>query len=246
MKQYFCFIFIVFATFLGQAQDTDGDGLLDVDEAAFGCDINDPDSDDDGLLDGDEVYIYATNPSNDDTDYDDLIDGDEINIYATDPNNEDTDFDTLEDGYEVNVFYTDPLLDDSDNDGLKDGEEVYVYGTDPTDEDTDSGGGIDGDEIDAGLDPLDPSDDYLILAVDSFEKDSEKLFIYPTITNSKINVVDKLNKLNKIEIYNLKGQLISSDINLDDSIDVSNYYSGMYIIKLYTNNNYTTLKFIKK
>jgi Bacterial TSP3 repeat len=41
--------------------DSDGDGLLDADEAAFGTDPGFADSDGDGWLDGDEVSI-GTDP----------------------------------------------------------------------------------------------------------------------------------------------------------------------------------------
>ena len=43
------------------AVDTDGDGLLDADEAAFGTDLGIADSDGDGWFDGDEVSI-GTDP----------------------------------------------------------------------------------------------------------------------------------------------------------------------------------------
>ena len=45
----------------GAAVDTDGDGLLDADEAAFGTDLGIADSDGDGWFDGDEVSI-GTDP----------------------------------------------------------------------------------------------------------------------------------------------------------------------------------------
>ena len=45
--------------------DSDGDGINDEDEASFGTDPNNPDSDGDGILDGQEVFIDATDPTND-------------------------------------------------------------------------------------------------------------------------------------------------------------------------------------
>ncbi len=45
----------------GAGVDTDGDGLLDADEAAFGTDLGIADSDGDGWFDGDEVSI-GTDP----------------------------------------------------------------------------------------------------------------------------------------------------------------------------------------
>ncbi|MBN1337334.1 MAG: hypothetical protein JXB39_15355, partial [Deltaproteobacteria bacterium] len=67
--------------------------------------------------------------------------------------------DGLSDGDEVLVYETEPLVPDTDGDGLSDGDEVLEHETDPRDEDTDNGGVPDGEEIDAGTDPLDPSDD---------------------------------------------------------------------------------------
>lgn len=57
--------------------DTDGDGLLDIDEKAIGSDINLPDTDGDELLDGDEI-IYGTDVLNPDTDGDGFTDGSEV------------------------------------------------------------------------------------------------------------------------------------------------------------------------
>ncbi|MEO1995785.1 MAG: MopE-related protein, partial [Planctomycetaceae bacterium] len=58
----------------------DDDCDEDIDE-----DFNGSDSDGDGLLDLDEFNIYNTNPFDDDTDDDGLFDGEEINQTFTDP-----------------------------------------------------------------------------------------------------------------------------------------------------------------
>lgn len=60
---------------------------------------------------------------------------------------------------------TDPAVTDTDADGLDDGQEVLVHGTDPTDPDTDGDSLNDGYEIANGLDPLDPTDGVLVLAI---------------------------------------------------------------------------------
>ena len=169
--------------------DRDGDGLDDASELLHGTDPDDPDTDKDGLKDGYEVLISGTDPLNPDTDGDGLSDGDEVNIYGTDPLNPDTDGDTLSDrdeifkhrtdplrndtdldglsdSDEIFVHGTDPLNPDTDGDGLSDGDEVKIYLTDPLDPDTDGGGAEDGAEIRNGLDPLDPSDDGLLIDSD--------------------------------------------------------------------------------
>lgn len=58
--------------------DTDGDGLSDVDEAKYGTDLNNPDTDNDGLTDGEEVNEYKTDPKIADTDGGGINDGIEV------------------------------------------------------------------------------------------------------------------------------------------------------------------------
>ena len=57
--------------------DTDGDGLSDSLELAFGTDPLNPDTDDDGLTDFDEINWLNYNPLLQDTDNDGILDGDE-------------------------------------------------------------------------------------------------------------------------------------------------------------------------
>jgi hypothetical protein len=64
--------------------DSDGDGLSDLQEIAFGTNPNVADSDGDGLTDGDEVFVYRTNPNVRDTDGDGLIDQ-AFDLFITSP-----------------------------------------------------------------------------------------------------------------------------------------------------------------
>jgi len=165
--------------------DFDNDGLGDSQELALGTNLTNPDTDGDGLTDGQEVYGFGpkkikTNPLNWDTDGDGLSDGEEFFLgadgYITDPLNPDTDNDGISDFNETGIDFdphragmqnTDPTDADSDDDGLPDGDEYYYYNTLPTEWDTDGGGASDGAEVWNGItDPLDPSDDYLIVDSD--------------------------------------------------------------------------------
>jgi hypothetical protein len=65
--------------------DMDGDGLLDVEEAAIGTDALNPDTDGDGFYDGEEVFELGTDPLNPDTDGDGFDDGEEVFELGTDP-----------------------------------------------------------------------------------------------------------------------------------------------------------------
>jgi len=58
--------------------DTDGDGLINEDEAKAGTDSKNPDTDGDNLSDREEVKVWKTNPLKADTDGDGYNDGEEI------------------------------------------------------------------------------------------------------------------------------------------------------------------------
>ena len=59
------------------------------------------DTDGDGILDIDEINVHLTDLNNADTDGDGILDGQEVNTLNTDPNNADTDGDGVSDGVEL-------------------------------------------------------------------------------------------------------------------------------------------------
>ena len=102
-------------------RDSDGDGLTDEEEEAFGTDPNDRDSDDDGIDDGDEElpgedsdFDGIPNGRDPDSDNDGIPDGED-----PDPLNPDSDSDGIPDGEDP-----DPGTDDLDGDGLTNFEEM--------------------------------------------------------------------------------------------------------------------------
>lgn len=137
-------------------KDSDGDGLSDYFEIAFGCDNTKTDSDGDGLTDGQEAYLTGTHPAvydsfvsgvsdfDADTDGDGLTNGEEINL-GTEPYNKDTDYDGVQDGEEVNQIGSNPLIADTDGDTLSDGDDLAL-GFSPLLQDTDGDGILDCDE----------------------------------------------------------------------------------------------------
>ncbi|MRX26971.1 hypothetical protein [Kangiella sp. HZ709] len=90
-------------------RDTDGDGILDV---------NDDDDDNDGLTDSEEATL-GTDPFDSDTDNDGLSDFDEVNIHNTNPLEADTDGDSVNDAEDHKPNLVGVVDDvDLDDDGL--------------------------------------------------------------------------------------------------------------------------------
>jgi Tol biopolymer transport system component len=139
------------AAAIAGGQDSDGDGLNNLQETQLGTNPGNPDTDADSLLDGAEVISFSTNPLNPDTDADTISDGEEVRI-GTIPTSADTDRDNLDDGDELRRG-TNPKNPDTDADSITDGDEV-TRGMDPRNPDTDGDSLLDGDEIRRGTNPL--------------------------------------------------------------------------------------------
>jgi len=152
---------------ISDTEDSDGDGLTDIEEARIHkTDSQLVDTDTDGLADGLEVNEYWTLPLVVDTDGDTFIDGVEVRL-GTDPTDGEsfpdsstTGFDDLDgDGIpnrEERDIGSDPQRVDSDFDGVGDFAEIRKYLTSPTLIDSDGDGAWDGEEIASGSDPADP------------------------------------------------------------------------------------------
>ena len=130
--------------------DTDGDGVNDLLEAQSGTNVISSDTDGDGLDDGVEL-TFGSSPKSSDTDGDGLQDLDEV-LLGSDPVSNDTDLDGLGDMQEV-LFGSDPTKPDSDDDLLFDAQE-YSLGTNPVSNDSDNDNLLDGYEVMLGTNPL--------------------------------------------------------------------------------------------
>lgn len=98
--------------------DSDGDGLTDTEEAAYGTDPNNEDTDNDGF----EGYSRTLGLSEEVIDA--LLNAAQADGFSTDG---------LTDYEEVRIYSTDPSDPDTDGGGAYDGIEVLVLGTDPND-----------------------------------------------------------------------------------------------------------------
>lgn len=96
----------------GAQDDTDNDGLTNLQEMGLGTHPNKADTDEDGLEDGIEVNTHSTDPLKPDTDGDGLSDLVEVDESKTNPLKVDSDDDQMPDNWEVR-YQLDPNLDDA-------------------------------------------------------------------------------------------------------------------------------------
>jgi peptidoglycan hydrolase-like protein with peptidoglycan-binding domain len=134
--------------------DSDGDGLSNFDERAWGTNYLMADTDGDGLSDSKEVRETLTSPLKKDSDGDGLSDYDEVVTlgWKTSPLNSSTigsgindseldlDGDGISNKDEITKYFTNPTSPDSDGDGLPDGIEVFEYNSNPKLADSNSNG----------------------------------------------------------------------------------------------------------
>lgn len=72
--------------------------------------------------------------------------------------------------------------------------------------------------------------------------------IYPNPVTNTLNVNSKEKSIDKIQIIDSTGKIVFTDDKLkqEKSIDISRFSSGLYVVKIHTNETVYTEKFIKK
>jgi hypothetical protein len=79
----------------------------------------------------------------------------------------------------------------------------------------------------------------------TLEAITKEFTIYPNPTSDFININTK-EKVNNIEIYDSTGRNVNVEFNSNNQIDVRKLINGVYYIKVTTDKNNSTSKFIKK
>ncbi len=74
----------------------------------------------------------------------------------------------------------------------------------------------------------------------------QNILIYPNPTSSTITIDTEGVEIINIKIFSVTGQLVDSKLNSNNTIDVSNYKNGLYIIRVETENGIALSRFIKK
>ncbi len=76
------------------------------------------------------------------------------------------------------------------------------------------------------------------------ENSEQKFVMYPNPVLDVIHI-DTVEDIDKIEIYNLVGNVVMSKERPDRIFDISNVSSGVYLLRIYSNQGVLTKKFIK-
>jgi M6 family metalloprotease-like protein len=74
--------------------------------------------------------------------------------------------------------------------------------------------------------------------------DRKSTYIYPNPASNELNL--SLEDVSRVEIYDFLGKMILSEEGPESKINVSSLTQGAYFVKIYTNNDCYTEKFIKK
>jgi hypothetical protein len=86
--------------------------------------------------------------------------------------------------------------------------------------------------------------DFSTLSVE--DKQLENLTVYPNPVNDILHIRSGEATIEKVEIYNLNGQLVKAKSNQIETINMSNLQSGMYLLKLYSNDASKTVKLLRR
>ncbi len=84
------------------------------------------------------------------------------------------------------------------------------------------------------------------LSNENFDKNENSFSLWPNPTHNILNINASNNGFSNTKIYDLQGKLIYMKEMETLSIDVSNFNSGLYILKLQTENGEISKKFIKQ
>ncbi|MEM6720428.1 MAG: T9SS type A sorting domain-containing protein [Bacteroidota bacterium] len=78
------------------------------------------------------------------------------------------------------------------------------------------------------------------------DNEIENVTIYPNPTTDFVNISSTATPIEKVEVYNLNGQLVKVKTQQLERINMTDLQVGMYILKLYSNDASKTVKLLRK
>jgi len=79
----------------------------------------------------------------------------------------------------------------------------------------------------------------------SLEQLKKQMRIFPNPAQNQLQILSDL-KVTKVEIYSIDGKMVKSQSNANSIIDISEFVSGTYLLKIYADDFMKTFKFIKE
>jgi hypothetical protein len=86
--------------------------------------------------------------------------------------------------------------------------------------------------------------DNTTFSIDDFEQD--QIVLYPNPSSSRVFIESKRDLITKTELHNLQGKEIRSFFESTDSIDITDLPSGIYFLRIFTEQGSTVKKIIKQ
>lgn len=86
-------------------------------------------------------------------------------------------------------------------------------------------------------------DEEVIIIINTVEPVDPSVKVYPNPTSTRLNI-DGLENIQRIEVYSLNGSLVQSFMS-ENSIDVSALHKGYYFLKIYTDKDVYSSRFLK-
>ena len=70
------------------------------------------------------------------------------------------------------------------------------------------------------------------------------ILVYPNPTNSFVNIKGNLINVNNVSVYSISGKKLLELKNEFNKVDISNLQSGIYFLKIASDNNFKTFKVV--
>ncbi len=85
-----------------------------------------------------------------------------------------------------------------------------------------------------------------VVSVSEMDISNNSITVFPNPANDRITILSDNAEIQKVELYNLQGQLITNQQLNDNTLDISNLSAGMYSVRIITEKGVAVKNIIKK
>lgn len=87
---------------------------------------------------------------------------------------------------------------------------------------------------------------YLSLSTPLIDQSETSIDVYPNPSNDKLYISTYASAdIEYVQVYNMNGELFSMDMSANNYLDISHLSKGIYLVKIYSNQTYRTVKILK-